>query len=117
MKFLANEIIPQASVKYLLSKGWDIISVGLDFSGISDEEVIKISNEQYRTILTHDSDYGELIFKYGFRPKVGVIFIRQRPENPEFTGRLLEKVVNSKNISFEVALTVIDQNSIRQKRF
>jgi predicted nuclease of predicted toxin-antitoxin system len=43
--------------------GYDIIYVGLDFTGIHDNEVIDISIKEERTIITFDRDYGELIFK------------------------------------------------------
>jgi predicted nuclease of predicted toxin-antitoxin system len=37
--------------------------------GISDEEVIELSIRQNRIIITFDSDYGELVFKHGYKPK------------------------------------------------
>ncbi len=39
MKFLANENVPIASVKYLKSKGFDITSIGVDDLGTSDEHI------------------------------------------------------------------------------
>ncbi|MEQ8472314.1 MAG: DUF5615 family PIN-like protein [Marinoscillum sp.] len=65
MKFLANENVPITSVNYLKSMGFDITSIGVDDPGISDEHVMTLAIEQDRTIITYDSDYGELIFKHG----------------------------------------------------
>lgn len=48
--------------------------IGTDFSGILDSEVMQIAMDQKRTILTFDRDYGELIFKKGFKPEMGVIY-------------------------------------------
>lgn len=64
MKFLANENVPIASVNYLKSIGFDVTSIGVDDPGIADEHVMKLAVEQDRTIITYDSDYGELIFKH-----------------------------------------------------
>ena len=115
MKFLANENVPLSSVTYLRSKGFDIIAVGVDNPSISDEQVVKIAISENRTIVTYDSDYGELIFKYGYKPNAGVIFIRFQPTNPFETANIIQRLVSKTTLSFERALTVIDSNSIRQK--
>ncbi len=69
MKFLANENFPQASVLALKEKGHDIISIGVDFMGITDIEVIQISNLEHRTILTFEADYGALDIQLGQQTK------------------------------------------------
>ncbi|NBC83329.1 MAG: hypothetical protein GVY19_08090 [Bacteroidetes bacterium] len=42
MKLLANENVPLLSVKILEESGYDIISVGRDFSGYLDHEVMEL---------------------------------------------------------------------------
>lgn len=116
MKFLANENVPFSSITYLKSKGFDIKSIGIDNPSVSDEEVMAIAISEKRTIITYDSDYGELIFKYGYKPTAGVIYIRNQPVDALETGKILEELIE-KNISFEKSLTVVDSNSIRQKRY
>ena len=61
MKLLSNENFPLSSVKILQNAGYDIISVGIDFAGILDSEVIEMAIREHRTIITFDRDYGELI--------------------------------------------------------
>ncbi len=117
MKFLANENIPISSVNYLKSKGVDITSIGVDAPGITDEQVMNIATEQDRTIVTYDSDYGELIFKHGFKPNAGVIFIRQQPFEPLETAKIIEWLMANPDLSFKRTLTVVDLNSLRQKRY
>jgi predicted nuclease of predicted toxin-antitoxin system len=87
MRFLANENIPFPSIKYLRKLNIDITSITEIRSGISDEEVMKIAIDDNRTIITLDSDYGELIFKYGFKPKEGVIYFRLLELEPEEVGK------------------------------
>jgi len=65
MKFLANENIPFPSIDFLLESGQDIISIARKYPGVTDEEVMQLAIDQNRTIITLDSDYGELIFKMG----------------------------------------------------
>ncbi|MEQ8240921.1 DUF5615 family PIN-like protein [Marinoscillum sp.] len=117
MKFLANENVPIASVNYLKSKGFDITSIGVDDPGTSDEHVMKLAMEQGRTIITYDSDYGELIFKYGFKPNAGVVFIREQPTDPLETAKVIDRLTSNSNLTFERTLTVVDSNSLRQKKY
>lgn len=46
MKILANENFPKSSVLFLQSMGYDIKSIGMDNSGISDNEVMNIAIDQ-----------------------------------------------------------------------
>ena len=117
MKFLANENVPVSSVNYLKSKGYDITSIGVDEAGVSDQQVMDIATKQDRTIITYDSDYGELIFKYGFKPNAGVIFIRQQLTEPLETAKIIEQLTSNTTLSFERTLTVVDLNSLRQKKY
>jgi len=117
LKFLANENIPISSVTYLQSLGYDIKAIGIDNPSITDKHVIEIVIEENRAVLTYDSDYGELIFNHGYKPNAGVIFIRIQLNNPLETAKILEQLTLSKDLSFERTLTVVDLNSIRQKKY
>jgi predicted nuclease of predicted toxin-antitoxin system len=54
MKFLANENFPRTSIEILSKAGYDIIGIGIDYSGILDVEVIEIAQKENRTILTFE---------------------------------------------------------------
>lgn len=117
MKILANENFPLASINVLKSNNFDVLSIGIDFSGISDDEVMNLAISQNRTIITFDSDYGELIFKYGYKPKGGVIYIRWQNFSPSEPGEYLVMLFKREDISFNNMLTVIDRKTIRQRRY
>ncbi len=76
MKLLANENFPLTSVRILKNAGYDIKAIGIEFAGILDSEVIEIATIEERTILTFDRDYGELIFRKGYKPEAGIIYLR-----------------------------------------
>lgn len=76
MKLLADENFPFQSVQVLKARGYDIKVVGLEYGGITDQEVMQIAMREGRTIVTFDRDYGELIFRRGYRPPAGVIYLR-----------------------------------------
>lgn len=113
--FLADENFPKASFEYLKGLGYDIKSILLDNASISDEEVIKISLKEDRIIVTFDSDFGELIFKTGYRP-VGVIFFRWKAFRPMDPGKYIKEIIEEGNIELKGNFTVIDENQIRQRK-
>ena len=65
MRFLANEHFMTAGVRVLRDAGFDVAFIGEDSPSIKDWEVMEIAISTNRTILTHDRDYGELVFKHG----------------------------------------------------
>ena len=118
MKLLANENIPLQSVQIIDNSGFDIKLIGKELAGITDESIIKYANEEKRTIITFDSDYGELIFKKGFKPQYGVIYLRWKKYIPTEPGVYLIKLLNDTKIDFNRKLTVIDEShTIRQRVF
>lgn len=117
MKFLANENIPFSSITSLKSAGFDVKAIGIDDPSISDKQVMEIAIEENRTIITYDRDYGELIFKPGFKPQAGVIYIRDQPAEPFETAKIIKGLMLREDIIFERTLTVIDYNSVRQKKY
>ena len=117
MKLLANENFPISSVKILEHEGYDIIGLGQNFAGILDNEVIELAESENRTIITFDRDYGELIFKKGYRPQAGVIYLRWENFQPNEPGEYLIELFKSKDIQFERMLTVIGLDNIRQRKY
>ena len=117
MKLLANENVPLDSVLLLRKWGFDVYSVSLDNPTVSDEVVMQIAISQSRTIVTFDRDYGELIFRKGYRPNAGVIYLRIEPIYPEYPAEIVRQIVESQEFRFENALTVVDENRIRQRRY
>ncbi len=117
MKLLANENFPLKSINYLKSKDFDIKAIGIDNPCIKDSNVMFIAIQEERTILTFDRDYGELIFKYNYKPQQGVIYLRLEEFKADEPGKLIEELINKKEIEFTNALTVIDNSGIRQRKY
>ena len=115
-RFLANENIPLATVFRLRREGFDVASISLDAPSITDAEVMQIASDENRTIITFDRDYGELIYKYGFRPPAGVIYLRMQNYQPEEPAELLLKLLNNPDLKFDGFFTVADEKSVRQRK-
>lgn len=117
MNFLANENFPLSSVEVLRRKSINVKSIAIDFSGITDKEVMEIALREDRTILTFDRDYGELIFKFGYKPSAGVILFRWDQFGPNEPGQFLIELLKNSNFDFTKCLTVITRNAIRQRKY
>lgn len=117
MKFLANENFPLKSILYLRQQGIDIIAIGTDHKGIKDHDVMALAMSEGRTILTFDRDYGELIFRFNYRPEKGVIFLRLDEYSPDLPGKIVEALTKNNEHEFDNALTVVDENGIRQRKY
>lgn len=117
MKLLANENFPLKSYLYLREKGYDIISIGLETPGILDSEVMNLAIEENRTIITFGRDYGELIFKNNYKPLNGVIYLRLKEYRSDEPGKIIEDLIINDIADFSRALTVVDRNGIRQRKY
>jgi predicted nuclease of predicted toxin-antitoxin system len=84
--FLANENFPRPSTQLLRANGFSVKSIQEECSGISDEAVIEMAVASNLIILTFDSDYGELIFKYAKTNPPSVVFFREKGQHPEFAA-------------------------------
>lgn len=73
---LADESIAPTVVETLARQGKDVRSVHDEgLAGAPDVDVLRHANAQNRVVLTHDSDFGRLVFLSG-EPFVGIIFLR-----------------------------------------
>ncbi len=113
--FLANENFPFPSIALLKKQGYEVLSICESHSGISDEKALQIAVEQQLIILTFDSDYGELIFKYQKEAPPSVIYFRHKGFNPIDVANILLELLKSKSFEFQDKFTVIEQDPIRQR--
>ena len=116
IKFLANENFPYPSIKLLREKGFEIVSIGEEYSGISDERVLKIAVEKKLVILTFDRDYGELIFKYMKETPPAVVYFRTKGDHPADSGKLLIELLEKPEFKLIGFFTVIEETGIRQRK-
>ena len=113
--FLANENFPRPSTNILREKGFIVKSIQEDSPGIADSQVIDIALNLNLIILTFDSDYGELIFKYAKDNPPSVVYFREKGNQPEFAAFALTSLLSNTSIELSGAFTVIEANNIRQR--
>ncbi|QMU66454.1 MAG: toxin-antitoxin system, toxin component [Flavobacteriaceae bacterium] len=74
---LADENIPSTIIGALREKNIEIYSIYENNRGISDREIIEVSQNPPRIILTEDKDFGEWVFAHGVK-SISVLFLRYR---------------------------------------
>ena len=113
MKWLADENFPFPSFNLLQSQGFDIKHIGIDNPSVEDHGVIGVAIEQNRIILTFDSDFGELVFRYGFSPP-GVVYFRLTGFAPTHPASVLIELLAT-DYSFDGFFTIVGNDSVRQR--
>lgn len=111
---LADENIDFNIIKYLRENNFDVLSVRESFSGIKDDEVIKLSKETNRIILTEDKDFGEWVFAKK-EINISVILLRYVFKDKDLIKHSLLTILNNKNISFKGKFLTLTVKKVRIK--
>lgn len=115
---IANENVPVRTVSALRAAGFDVLAIQEAHPAVSDRTVIAIARDTGRWLVTFDRDYGELIFKRGEAPPVGILFLRQRPlRAPAFADWIRAALEpEEQRARLRGHLAVLDGRSIRLRR-
>lgn len=96
-RFLADESCDFAAVRALRGAAFEVVAVVEHSPGATDEQVIALSVEHERVLLTEDKDFGQLVFAAN-RKTAGVILIRFPAGARETLGaRIVETVKREEN--------------------
>lgn len=109
MRLLADENIPRLVVEFICSRGHDAIWIGREAPGISDQEVLSFATAEKRTLITFDTDFGELVFRLGFGAPFGVILFRLPPDSPSDIAQTVVEVLESQT-DWTGSFSVVDEN-------
>jgi len=115
---IANENVPVRTVSALRAAGFDVLAIQEGHPAVSDRTVIAIARDTGRWLVIFDRDYGELIFKRGEAPPVGILFLRQRPlRAPAFADWIRAALEpEEQRARLRGHLAVLDGRSIRLRR-
>ncbi len=115
MKILADENIEREFIEALREADFDVLSVRESYIGFTDDEILRITEKENAVILTYDTDFGELIFRYSLKSR-GVILLRL--SGLSLTERIGKTMVaiGEHEAELENAFTVISENSMRIRK-
>jgi len=114
MRFLADENIPMRSVQRLRAHGCDMRWVSEVCSGAPDRQVMALARRESRLLLTFDRDFGQLVFRHGYEPPPGIVYLRFIPACPEEVADLVIRLVEER-IVLTGMFTVCDRDCVRQR--
>ena len=115
MRFLADENIEREFIKALREANFDIISVRESYIGIADDEILQIAVDENAVILTYDTDFGELVFRFNLQSH-GVILLRL--SGLSLTAKVEKTILAIREHEAEIErfFTVISENSVRIRK-
>ncbi|MEM6395674.1 MAG: DUF5615 family PIN-like protein [Bacteroidota bacterium] len=94
LSFIADENIDQEVVKYLRSQDVDVDYIPeLGLSGLSDRQILSVAYNKGKSIITHDSDFGDLIFIEN-KPFHAVVYLRPGHFDPSLTIDSLKQLLD-----------------------
>lgn len=93
-------------VQHLRNIGFDVFDIRQqNLTGISDREILQISHQQNRVIVTQDSDFGTLIFteKIDF---IGIVYLRPGHFRSSFHIQTIDAIIKE-NIEIEQPFIIV----------
>ena len=115
MTILADENIEREFIIALRVANIDVISVWESYIGFCDNELLKIAVDEKAVILTYDTDFGELVFRFGLKSH-GIILLRLNGLSlPDRVEKTISVIKEHKD-EIENAFTVISENSVRIRK-
>ncbi len=114
-RFLLDENVSKASGIRLRMQGHDVIRIGSDIKIADDEDILAFSKEQQRILVTHDQDFGNLIFEKRMSIGEGVVLFRYESSDPEDVAKRMARIIGSGVFQFHLRFTTVDEHKVRQR--
>ncbi len=115
MNILADENIEREFILALRDANIDVISVWESHIGLADDEILQIAVDKKAVILTYDTDFGELVFRFNLKSH-GIILLRLSGLSlADKVGKTIS-VIKNHEVELENAFTVISENLVRIRK-
>ncbi len=115
MKLLADENIEREFIEALREADFDVLSVRESYTGFADDEILQVAVNEKAVILTYDTDFGELVFRFSLKSN-GVILLRL--SGLSLTEKIDKTIlaIREHENELENTFTVVSENSVRIKK-
>jgi predicted nuclease of predicted toxin-antitoxin system len=112
MKLLADESVDRPIVERLRNAGHNVLYVAELAPNISDDEVLRLANDEDAILLTVDNDFGELVYRQ-HRVHCGVVLIRLFGISSALKVEIIAQVFQERSGEMPDAFTVIAPGIVR----
>ena len=109
---LADENIDAHFISILRSKGIEVSSIKEDHRGVRDEDVIRISKNPAKIILTEDKDFGEWVYAHK-EQDISVILLRYIAGETQSISSILLHLIATKGEELFGKFTTVTTQKIR----
>ncbi|MCU0318741.1 MAG: DUF5615 family PIN-like protein [Flavobacteriales bacterium] len=93
----------------------DVVRVGTEVRIPEDEDVLAFAVKEQRILITHDQDFGTLVFERKRRVGEGVVLFRYESADPEEVAKRLGRIIRSGVFVFQGRFTTVDEHKVRQR--
>jgi predicted nuclease of predicted toxin-antitoxin system len=108
LRFLADENIDDAVIDFFRKKGFDFSDVNSEnLVSASDRAIIERGKQTGRIIITHDTDFGHIVFTEKV-PFTGIIYLQPGHIKAEFTIQSLQQLFSSEIELIEPFMIVVE---------
>jgi predicted nuclease of predicted toxin-antitoxin system len=109
MKFMLDESADFPLAEALAQMGHDVTSIVRDYPrALEDQDVLAVAQQEERTLITNDTDFGELIFRRQL-PHSGVILFRLGLEDINTKTAWLKHVIENHAHELKDFIVVTDR--------
>jgi predicted nuclease of predicted toxin-antitoxin system len=109
---LADENLPVRFVQSLRSSGVDVYFIREHKRGINDEEVIALSKNPPRIILTEDKEFGEWVFAHNEK-QISIILLRYKISELDEIIEVVSDLIRKRGKNLYGKYTTVTRNKIR----
>ncbi len=103
---MLTKIYPHSLIHKLRGKNINFFSIYEDNRGVSDADIIELSKNLPKIILTEDKDFGECVFAHNAK-SISVIFLRYSFSDLASITQVIIKLIKKENMNlFRLFVTV-----------
>ncbi len=115
MRWLVDECVHRLIVENLRNAKYDVLFVTEEFPSSPDDDVYSVASADGRILLTHDLDYGEMLFRERLSPGSGVVLLRMGFSAIGLQWRRLEFAIGQHGDALMDRFTVVEAGRIRSR--
>jgi predicted nuclease of predicted toxin-antitoxin system len=114
VRWLVDECVDAALVSSLRAACHDVSYISEIASGLTDEDALRLAQEQQRVFLTEDKDFGELVFRFRL-PVPGLVLLRIDPSRTALKWPRLHAVISQLGDRLLGRYVVVTETRLRSR--
>jgi predicted nuclease of predicted toxin-antitoxin system len=114
MHLLFDENLSARAAREVAEAGHDVASIATLAPSLDDRGVLALAREAQRVLVTFDSDFGDLVFRFGVPPPIGIVYLRMHPIDVSLVATWILRALEDWS---DNAMVVVTQDVVRKRPF